>query len=99
MMSFATVKQRRLLSTFCLPKRDMIGLPAEATGLPPALGVPARQHLQHNSHFTLFLQACTKLPSGDGIYVHTAGFNNKLEPGGQCYGLTAESESSKHEIF
>jgi hypothetical protein len=79
MMSFATVKQWRLMFTFCLPERDMIGLSAETTGLPPALRVPARQHLQH-THPSPYSS------NGDSAYVHTAGFNNKLEPVGQCHG-------------
>ena len=98
MMSFATVKQWLVLLTFCLPERDMIGLPAETTGLPPALRVPARQHLQHTLTLQLLQQACTKLPNGDGIYVHTAGFNNKLETGGRCYGCALALVSMRNRI-
>jgi hypothetical protein len=76
----------------------MIGLPAETTGLPPALRVPARQHLQHTLTLQLLQQACTKLPNGDGIYVHTAGFNNKLEPGGRCYGCALALVSMRNRI-
>jgi hypothetical protein len=64
----------------------MIGLSAETTGLPPTLRVPARQHLQHThpSPYSSKLAPSYPMemvPVHTVTYVHTAGFDNKLEPG------------------
>ncbi len=52
----------------------MIGLSAETTGLPPALRVPARQHLQHTLAFYLTPAGLHQLTTGDSTYAGTGTY-------------------------